>query len=101
MQAFFTHRYFIVTLLALLSVMSVTDLIVDHSEGAGFEHMAQEGVVFVLCLIAVANLLLGFRRQSKRIAALKRELAQAAQEAAKASESLKDGRIAFAKVIAE
>ena len=76
MQAFFTHRYFIVTLLALLSGMSVTDLIVDHSDGAGFEHMAQEGVVFVLCLIAVTNLLLGFRRQSKRIAALKRELAQ-------------------------
>ncbi len=101
MQSLLTHRYFIVTLLIMLSAMSIADLIVDHGEGAGFEHMAQEGAVLLLCLVAVANLLLGFRRQSKRIVALKQELAVAAEEVVKASESLRDGRIAFAKVIAE
>ena len=101
MQSLFTHRYFIFILLIILSAMSIADLIVDHSEGVGLEHMAQEGALLLLCLIAVASLLLGFRRQSNRIKDLKRELETAAQEVAKASESLKDGRLAFAKVIAE
>ena len=101
MQSLFTHRYFIVILLIILSAMSIADLVVDHHEGAGLEHMAQEGVLLLLCLIAVASLLLGFRRQSNRIAGLKQELVIAAQEVAKASDSLKDGRLAFAKVIAE
>lgn len=101
MQAFFSHRYFILSVLALLSVVSIGDLIADHHEGVGFQHMAEEGIVLVLCLIGLGNLLLGMRAQTRRIARLKNELQETEQQVVQANAFMRDGRFAFGKVIAE
>jgi DNA-binding NarL/FixJ family response regulator len=97
----FFHRYFIVSLLIVLSIMSIADLLADFSEGASWIHMAEEGAILCLCLFGVAQLMLSLRAQQKNIASLKQELQTARLEAAEAGHTLKEGRLAFAKVIAE
>lgn len=101
MQYIFTHRYFIIGLLLVLSIVSLADIIVDHHEGVGWPHMLQEGFVLALCVVAVANLMFGLRAQQRSIKALKAELRDAHVEVQKASEALKEGRLAFSKVIVE
>jgi DNA-binding CsgD family transcriptional regulator len=101
MQALFTHRYFIITLMSLLSIMSVVDLIEDRSEGASLSHMLQEGVVLALGLAVIFNLFMGIRAQTRRVQGLTNELKDASLKVAQASASLREGRLAFAKVIAE
>lgn len=101
MSQLLAHRYFIIAVLIALSAISVADLIVDHNEGASMAHMLHEGIVFVLCVIAAAALMWELRTQKLKNLGLRQELASAHQEVEHASQSMKDGRLAFAKAISQ
>lgn len=101
MSQLFAHRYFIITVLVMLSAISVADLIIDHNEGASMAHMLHEGIVFVLCVVAAAALMWELRAQKLKNLGLKQALHDAQREVEHASQSMRDGRLAFAKAISQ
>lgn len=101
MSTLLAHRYFIITVLIVLSAISVVDLIIDHNEGASIAHMLQEGAVFGLCVLAAARLMWELRSQKLKNLGLRKDLDDAHREVEQASQSVKEGRLAFAKTIGQ
>lgn len=101
MSQLLAHRYFIIAVLIALSAMSVADLIIDHSEGASFSHMLHEGMIFALCVLAAAGLMWELRTQKLKNLGLRQELSDAHREVEQASQSMQDGRLAFAKAMGQ
>ncbi len=81
-------------------LLSGIDIALDLSEGTDFTHVAQEGVILTLSLLALAWLLLDLRRHALEIRKLRHELSSQKQTLPRPEPYMTDARNRLSHVIA-
>jgi len=92
-------EYYLMFLFCLLLIASGADLLTDLAEGANFNHIAQETVVFSLSFIALGWLLLDIRNQRIQLSALRDELATITKSDKKSDSYVTEAKSTLSHVI--
>lgn len=88
----------VISLLAVVAVLSAADILHDMREGASTAHLALESVLVTAALGLIVVLASGVWRESRNNAALKQELAARAAAPEAASEAVRAARHELANV---
>jgi DNA-binding CsgD family transcriptional regulator len=83
----------------LVAMASGADLLADLSHGASLQHIVKEALIIGLSVIAIAWMIIELHLQSKKIHALKSELATSRQSEQSAQDYVIEGRKQLGQVV--